>query len=147
MEPNEPEWVDPLIGPLVLVPEAAPDARTGGCGRGPRPGRRGRRVPGAPGRRRGAGAGAGSRRGVDATAPRALQLAEWEDELDWEVTGRAAHPFDAHWTAEESAAGGRLRFDLPAGRHLVRAAFVEPAPETTLVLVRLFERADVGRRP
>ncbi|MFH8382459.1 Imm21 family immunity protein [Kitasatospora sp. NPDC018058] len=82
-----------------------------------------------------------------AAAPRALQLAEWEEELVWEMTCRATHPFDDHWTTEESAAEGRLRLDLPAGRHPVRAAFVEPDPETTLVLVRLFERADAGRRP
>ncbi|MFJ2861967.1 Imm21 family immunity protein [Kitasatospora sp. NPDC087314] len=64
--------------------------------------------------------------------------------MSWQAAG-PAYLFDAAWTGGESAAEGRLRLDLPAGRHRVRAARVGPDPETWLVLVRL-ELPGGGRR-
>ncbi|WP_459649668.1 Imm21 family immunity protein [Kitasatospora sp. Ki12] len=163
------EWIDSEGGPLVLVPGTALAAWTGCAGADYD---RACRVDGFTGPLDVGGAqalvlgeepmstaylpeqglllrwmAAESEEAVLAAVPQALRLASWEPESAWEVPDGPVYLFDAGWTGEESAAEHRLRLDLPAGRHRVRAAHVEPDEETMLVLVRL-EAADEdpGRR-
>ncbi|MFJ2190113.1 Imm21 family immunity protein [Kitasatospora sp. NPDC087861] len=95
-----------------------------------------------PPRPRGAGRAGGRRTRL--TRPAAPGTTTGPARLSWQAAG-PADLFDAAWTGGESAAEGRLRLALPAGRHRVRAAHVEPAPETWRVLVRL-ELPGGGRR-
>ncbi|MFJ9459819.1 Imm21 family immunity protein [Kitasatospora sp. NPDC101447] len=153
------EWIDSEGGPLVLVPEAALGAWTGSegadydraCGVDGHVGLLD--VGGAQALVLGDGPlstthlperglllrwmAAESEEAILAALPRALQLAEWEPELTWEVGNGPVYLFDAGWTGGESATEGRLRLDLPAGRRRVRAARVEPDEQAQVVLVRL----------
>ncbi|MFE6050966.1 Imm21 family immunity protein [Kitasatospora sp. NPDC056446] len=153
------EWIDSEGGPLVLVPEAALGAWTGcagadydrACGTDGHLGLLD--VGGAQALVLGEEpasttylpeqglllrwVAAESEEAVLAALPRALRLAAWEPETVWEVAGGPVYLFDAGWTGAESAAEGRLRLDLAAGRHRVRAAYVEPDGETSVMLVRL----------
>ncbi|MEV0222219.1 immunity 21 family protein [Streptomyces sp. NPDC050704] len=71
-----------------------------------------------------------------AAVPAALGTAVWEREVHWEVSG-VVILFDAAWPGAESQKAGHLRIALEPGRYAVRAAQVEPGPETWIGLVQL----------
>jgi hypothetical protein len=71
-----------------------------------------------------------------AGVPAALDTAVWEREVHWEIPG-AVVLFDAAWPGNESQKTGHLRIALEPGRYAVRAAYVEPGPETWIGLVQL----------
>ncbi|MFF7586499.1 Imm21 family immunity protein [Kitasatospora purpeofusca] len=64
----------------------------------------------------------------------AMRAARWEPELSWRVPGPVLL-FDAAWTGEEARRQDHVRVDLEAGSYGVRAAYVEPCPQTALTLV------------
>ncbi|MGW1773731.1 immunity 21 family protein [Streptomyces sp. NPDC002104] len=66
----------------------------------------------------------------------ALAEAVWEPEQMWDVPG-AGVLFDAAWPGGELEPDNHLRVELEPGRYSVRAAYVEPNPETWLCLVQL----------
>jgi hypothetical protein len=68
--------------------------------------------------------------------PEALEAAEWEPEVQWDVPG-AVVLFDAAWPGNESARADHLRVALEPGRYAVRAAYVEPGPEVWVGLVQV----------
>ncbi|MGP4049172.1 immunity 21 family protein [Streptomyces sp. 2A115] len=71
-----------------------------------------------------------------AGVPTALETAVWEREVPWEIPG-AVVLFDAAWPGNECQKTGHLRVALEPGRYAVRAARVEPGPETWIGLVQL----------
>lgn len=71
-----------------------------------------------------------------ASVDTALRAASWESELLWQVPG-AVMLFDSAWTGTESHQQDHVRVALEAGPYAVRAAYVEPDPETWLTLVQL----------
>jgi len=68
--------------------------------------------------------------------PAALAEAVWEPEVEWSVPGPVVL-FDAAWPGAASARTDHLRVALEPGRYAVRAAYVEPGPETWVGLVQL----------
>ncbi|MEU9354640.1 immunity 21 family protein [Streptomyces griseoloalbus] len=73
---------------------------------------------------------------VLASVPAALHTAQWQPEVHWKVPG-ALLLFDAAWPGTESTDTDHLRLTLAPGRYAVRAAQVQPGPETWLALVQL----------
>ncbi|MFI8193640.1 immunity 21 family protein [Streptomyces sp. NPDC085946] len=71
-----------------------------------------------------------------ASVPAALRTAQWEPEVGWEVPGTVLL-FDAAWPGPDSARADHVRVALEPGRYAVRAAQVQPGPETWLGLVQL----------
>lgn len=71
-----------------------------------------------------------------ALVPAALSQARWEQEAEWTVPGPVVL-FDAAWTGTASGSTDHLRVMLEPGRYGVRAARVEPGPETWIGLVQL----------
>ncbi|MEU1851169.1 immunity 21 family protein [Streptomyces sp. NPDC019990] len=71
-----------------------------------------------------------------ASVPVAVDEAEWEPEVCWDVPG-TVHLFDAAWPGAEPAGDDRVRVVLEPGRYGVRAARVQPGPETWLGLVQI----------
>jgi hypothetical protein len=78
---------------------------------------------------------------VLAGVPAALDTAAWEREVHWKVPG-AVVLFDAAWPGNDSTRTDHLRVALPPGEYTVRAAHVQPGPETWLGLVQLRRLAD-----
>ncbi|WP_328556840.1 MULTISPECIES: immunity 21 family protein [unclassified Streptomyces] len=68
--------------------------------------------------------------------PAALADAVWEPEVHWNVPGPVVL-FDAAWPGAASENTDHLRVVLEPGRYAVRAARVEPGPETWVGLVQL----------
>jgi hypothetical protein len=68
--------------------------------------------------------------------PAALADAVWEPEAHWNVPGPVVL-FDAAWPGAASENTDHLRVVLEPGRYAVRAARVEPGPETWVGLVQL----------
>jgi len=71
-----------------------------------------------------------------AVVPAALAQAAWEPEVEWTVPGPVVL-FDAAWPGTASENTDHLRVVLEPGRYGVRAARVEPGPETWVGLVQL----------
>ncbi|MFJ6508516.1 immunity 21 family protein [Streptomyces sp. NPDC091879] len=71
-----------------------------------------------------------------AVVPAALATAVWDPEVQWNVPGPVVL-FDAAWPGPASARTGHLKVALAPGRYGVRAAHVEPGPETWVGLVQL----------
>ncbi|MEW2168108.1 immunity 21 family protein [Streptomyces sp. NPDC007084] len=71
-----------------------------------------------------------------ALVPAALAAAVWEPEVTWNVPGPVIL-FDAAWPGPASERTDHLRVALAPGRYGVRAAHVEPGPETWVGLVHL----------
>ncbi|MET7983541.1 MULTISPECIES: immunity 21 family protein [unclassified Streptomyces] len=71
-----------------------------------------------------------------AVVPAALVQAAWEPEVEWTVPGPVVL-FDATWPGTASESTDHLRVELEPGRYGVRAARVEPGPETWVGLVQL----------
>jgi hypothetical protein len=71
-----------------------------------------------------------------AQVPAALAVADWKDEVHWTVPGPVVL-FDAAWPGADSARTDHLRVVLDPGRYAVRAAQVQPGPETWLGFVQL----------
>jgi len=71
-----------------------------------------------------------------AVVPAALARAAWEPEVEWTVPGPVVL-FDAAWPGTASGNTDHLRVVLEPGRYGVRAAHVEPGPETWVGLVQL----------
>lgn len=71
-----------------------------------------------------------------ARVPQALDVAEWEPEVQWDVPGPVVL-FDAAWPGNESVRTDHLRVSLEPGRYTVRAAYVEPGPEIWVGLVQM----------
>ncbi|WP_210586013.1 immunity 21 family protein [Streptomyces sp. GESEQ-35] len=76
-----------------------------------------------------------------ARVPAALATAVWSDEVRWSVPGPVLL-FDSAWPGRDSERAGHLRIALDAGAYGVRAAQVQPGPETWLGLVQLRRLAD-----
>ncbi|AVH60149.1 MULTISPECIES: immunity 21 family protein [Streptomyces] len=68
--------------------------------------------------------------------PAALATAVWEPEVEWNVPGPVVL-FDAAWPGPASERTDHLKVALEPGRYAVRAAYVEPGPETWVGLVQL----------
>ncbi|MFE1511901.1 immunity 21 family protein [Streptomyces sp. NPDC058726] len=68
--------------------------------------------------------------------PAALHTARWQSEVHWKVPGTVLL-FDAAWPGRHSGATDHVRLTLDPGRYAVRAARVQPGPETWLILVQL----------
>ncbi|MFJ9058267.1 Imm21 family immunity protein [Streptomyces sp. NPDC102409] len=66
----------------------------------------------------------------------ALAHAAWEPERHRDVPGPVVL-FDSAWPGDELEPDSHLRVELGPGRYSVRAAHVEPDPETSLHLVQL----------
>ncbi|MGI5507600.1 Imm21 family immunity protein [Streptomyces sp. CA-106131] len=66
----------------------------------------------------------------------AIEVAVWEPELLWDVSGPVVLP-DAVWSGSEFEGEDHVRVALEPGRYAVCAAYVEPNPLTSLVLVQL----------
>ncbi|MET9694239.1 Imm21 family immunity protein [Streptomyces sp. NPDC006514] len=66
----------------------------------------------------------------------AMRAASWEPELLWQVPGPVVL-FDSAWTGEECHQQDHVRVGLKAGPYAVRAAYVEPDPQTGLTLIEL----------
>ncbi|MFI6661004.1 immunity 21 family protein [Streptomyces sp. NPDC050523] len=71
-----------------------------------------------------------------AGVPAALAAADWGHEVQWEVPGPVLL-FDSAWPGNETERTDSLRVELAPGRYAVRAANVQPEPETWLGLVQL----------
>lgn len=71
-----------------------------------------------------------------AEVPAALATADWDDEVNWEVPGPVVL-FDSAWPGTETGRTESLRVALEPGRYAVRAANVQPGPETWVGLVQL----------
>jgi hypothetical protein len=71
-----------------------------------------------------------------AQVPAALATADWKDEIHWTVPGPVVL-FDAAWPGGDSTRTDHLRVTLDPGRYAVRAAQVQPGPETWLGFVQL----------
>lgn len=66
----------------------------------------------------------------------AVEVADWEAELFWDVSGSVVL-FDAVWAGSECEREDHVRVPLEPGRYAVRAAYVESNPLTSHVLVQL----------
>ena len=71
-----------------------------------------------------------------ARVPAALATAIWEHEVRWNVPGTVVL-FDSAWPGPETERTEHLRVALEPGTYAVRAAQVQPGPETWLGLVQL----------
>ncbi|MFD7710505.1 immunity 21 family protein [Streptomyces sp. NPDC059785] len=71
-----------------------------------------------------------------AGVPAALESAAWGAEVRWDVPGPVVL-FDAAWPGRTSQRTDHLTVELEPGRYAVRAAYVEPGPETWVGLVQL----------
>ncbi|MGC5039567.1 MULTISPECIES: immunity 21 family protein [unclassified Streptomyces] len=71
-----------------------------------------------------------------AGVPSAIATAEWEPEVLWNVPGTVLL-FDAAWPGTGPTGVDQIRVPLEPGRYAVRAAQVQPGPETWLDLVQL----------
>lgn len=71
-----------------------------------------------------------------ASVPAALHTAQWQPEVHWKVPGTVVL-FDAAWPGTDSTGTDRVSLTLAPGRYAVRAARVQPGPETWLVLVQV----------
>lgn len=71
-----------------------------------------------------------------AGVPVALATADWKDEVSWEVPGTVVL-FDSAWPGSDTQRTDCLKVALEPGRYEVRAANVQPGPETWLGLVQL----------
>ncbi|MCX5137722.1 immunity 21 family protein [Streptomyces sp. NPDC060011] len=71
-----------------------------------------------------------------AVVPAALATAVWDPEVQWNVPGPVVL-FDAAWPGQASERTDHLKVALAPGRYGVRAAHVEPGPETWVGLVQL----------
>ncbi|MFG2447807.1 immunity 21 family protein [Streptomyces sp. M41(2017)] len=71
-----------------------------------------------------------------AVVPAALATAVWDPEVQWNVPGPVVL-FDAAWPGPASERTDHLKVALAPGRYGVRAAHVEPGPETWVGLVQL----------
>ncbi|WP_405538872.1 immunity 21 family protein [Streptomyces sp. NBC_00075] len=76
-----------------------------------------------------------------ACVPAALAAAEWEADRVWETPGDVVL-FDSAWPGKETDRTDQLRVGLAPGRYAVRAAYVEPGPETWVGLVQLRRLVD-----
>ncbi|MFD6495062.1 immunity 21 family protein [Streptomyces sp. NPDC060188] len=76
-----------------------------------------------------------------AVVPSALATAVWDPEVQWLVPGPVVL-FDAAWPGPVSERTDHLKVALAPGRYGVRAARVEPGPETWVGLVQLRRLAD-----
>ncbi|MFG2133399.1 immunity 21 family protein [Streptomyces sp. NPDC048751] len=76
-----------------------------------------------------------------AQVPTALETALWEPEVRWSVPGPVLL-FDAAWPGNDSTRTDHVRVALAPGRYAVRAANVQPGPETWLGLVQITKLAD-----
>ncbi|MET7740449.1 immunity 21 family protein [Streptomyces sp. NPDC005385] len=76
-----------------------------------------------------------------AVVPAALATAVWDPEVQWHVPGPVVL-FDAAWPGPVSERTDHLKVALAPGRYGVRAARVEPGPETWVGLVQLRRLAD-----
>ncbi|MEU5520054.1 immunity 21 family protein [Streptomyces sp. NPDC093250] len=70
-----------------------------------------------------------------ASVPAALHTARWQTEVRWKVPGTVLL-FDAAWPGSHSTGTDHARLTLAPGSYAVRAAAVQPGPETWLVLVQ-----------
>ncbi|MDG9715712.1 immunity 21 family protein [Streptomyces sp. DH24] len=70
------------------------------------------------------------------SVPEALRVADWSPEVRWNVPG-PVRLFDAAWPGTADAGTGHVRIALDPGHYAVRAAHVQPGPETWLGLVHL----------
>lgn len=68
--------------------------------------------------------------------PAALATAVWEPEVRWKVPGTVVL-FDSAWPGRETERTGHVRVALEPGAYAVRAAQVQPGPETWLGIVQL----------
>ncbi|WLW56675.1 immunity 21 family protein [Streptomyces sp. YU58] len=66
----------------------------------------------------------------------ALATAVWEAEVHWTVPGPVVL-FDAAWPGNDCVRTDHLKVALAPGRYTVRAAQVQPGPETWVGLVQL----------
>jgi hypothetical protein len=66
----------------------------------------------------------------------AFTSADWGQEVRWEVPGTVLL-FDSAWPGNDTDRTDCLRVELEPGRYAVRAANVQPGPETWLGLVQL----------
>ncbi|MGI5452902.1 immunity 21 family protein [Streptomyces sp. CA-249302] len=71
-----------------------------------------------------------------AEVPQALATAEWGEEVRWQVPGDVLL-FDCAWPGTDTERTDSLKVALEPGRYAVRAANVQPGPETWLGLVQL----------
>lgn len=71
-----------------------------------------------------------------ARVPAALATAVWDHEVRWKVPGTVVL-FDSAWPGPETERTEHLRVALEPGTYAVRAAQVQPGPETWLGLVQL----------
>ncbi|MFI7412789.1 immunity 21 family protein [Streptomyces sp. NPDC049627] len=71
-----------------------------------------------------------------ARVPAALATADWGQEVRWKVPGTVVL-FDSAWPGRETERTEHLRVALEPGPYAVRAAHVQPGPETWLALVEL----------
>ncbi|MFJ5997593.1 immunity 21 family protein [Streptomyces sp. NPDC092370] len=71
-----------------------------------------------------------------ASVPPATATAEWGPETTWKVPG-PVRLFDAAWPGTGLAGTDQVRVALEPGRYAVRAARVQPGPETWLDLIEL----------
>ncbi|MDH6623286.1 hypothetical protein M2271_001073 [Streptomyces sp. LBL] len=71
-----------------------------------------------------------------AQVPTALATAVWENEVRWTVPGPVVL-FDAAWPGTDSTGTDHVRVVLDPGSYAVRAARVQPGPETWIGLVQL----------
>ncbi|MEU0784540.1 immunity 21 family protein [Streptomyces sp. NPDC006173] len=76
-----------------------------------------------------------------AVVPAALATAVWDPEVQWNVPGPVVL-FDAAWPGPVSERTDHLKVALAPGRYGVRAARVEPGPETWVGLVQLRRLVD-----
>lgn len=71
-----------------------------------------------------------------ASVPAALHTAQWQPEVHWKVPGTVVL-FDAAWPGTDSTRTDHVNLTLTPGRHTVRAARVQPGPETWLTLIQI----------
>ncbi|GAA4815919.1 Imm21 family immunity protein [Streptomyces ziwulingensis] len=84
---------------------------------------------------------AGAEDAPPAGVPEALRTADWQPELCWRVPGPVLL-FDAARPGGAGTGTGRVRVPLGPGTYAVRAARVQPGPETWLGLVHLRRLTD-----
>ncbi|GAA2342851.1 Imm21 family immunity protein [Dactylosporangium salmoneum] len=75
--------------------------------------------------------------------PQAIESACWEPVGDWVVV-EAAEMFDSTLAGTDRQAGSRLTISVEPGTYQVRTAYVEPDPETVMVITQLVPAAVQG---
>jgi hypothetical protein len=75
----------------------------------------------------------------------AIDSAEWEAGIFWDVTGPVVL-FEAAWSGAELDEEDHLRIDLIAGRYSVRAGHVAPDGSTSVGVVELRRQEEGARR-